>query len=668
MNNIHKLLYRELYKKSFYEFVKAFWNTADPAKFVDGKLIQYYCEVFQYMCRDWVGYKKIQPSLPPNKDEYEIIDIRENKKNLCLNVPPRHTKSTIFNVFGPVWLWLFHPIKAVSVSHTGGLASTMNSKRYAIINSLKFKELYGNEITLMTNTNDLLKDTRGGELYSQNRNAMTGYGGDIIINDDLVNAEQARKDKTEMSNAWAYYQNTMPSRINDPSKCIIMNIQQRLAPNDITGHIMNDEKLRTTYSFITLPAIFSKDTLLICPISGDIFRFKTGDSLWPERFGNYEALRYQVGETIFQTQYLQHPESGDTVLKESDIIEKSVLEIPGIDVAEAIFASHDFPVKDKKESDNLGSIAAYKVKSTLYITRCVEEKQAFKKSVEYVKFLDDLFPGIIQVIEDKANGSAVLQQLQDEVPGMQAFQPGTQSKIQRLESASLYMSTENVVFVKDKFDPVTKTYVLSEDLLSLKNRLINFPFVEKDDIVDAFSMLVLFVFMDRRYMVYGRSFNELNIVNTKEFDVKYSTVFFNKDGDVWKAADIGIIYGQQNKLIVKRELLFRGSIAEGLKQLKVFAPDKNVFIDSSSDEGLLGIYTKEVVIERYLDEDFERSVGQINLGLANKTILIDLCCKLIKADIDNFKYDKNREEAKFKTKKDGFVSCIRSAIKYYGGL
>ena len=41
MNNIQRILYRELYKKSFYDFVKDFWSSADPSKLVDGKLIQY---------------------------------------------------------------------------------------------------------------------------------------------------------------------------------------------------------------------------------------------------------------------------------------------------------------------------------------------------------------------------------------------------------------------------------------------------------------------------------------------------------------------------------------------------------------------------------------------------------------------------------------------------
>ena len=670
MDELQRLLYRELYRKSFYDFVKGFWNTADPSKFIDGKLIKCYCEIFQYMCRDWVGYEEIDIDVPAKTEDNEIIDVRQGKRNLCLMVPPRHTKSMIFNVFGPVWLWISHPIKAVSISHTGGLAGQMNSKRYAIINSEKFK-LFFPDIYLLTNTAGFLKDSRGGELYSLNRNAFTGYGGDVIINDDLTNAETARKDQAEMANAWSYYQNTMPSRINDINKCIIMNIQQRLAPNDIAGHIMNDVHLSNTYVFVTLPAYFAKTTHIVCPISGDVVTFEKGSYLWPERFGDYTALRYQVGETIFETQYLQNPIASDrTVIKPHMLIERDKTETPGIERADIVYASHDFPVKDKDTSDYLGSVLAYRVNSTLYITDCLEKRMAFVKSVEYVRQLDTLYNGCIQIIEDKANGSPILQQLQDEVAGMQSFQPGTASKMQRLESSSLYMVSGNVVFVRTRYNKQTGKWELSDALKNLKERLFAFPFVEHDDIVDAFSMMILFVFMDRRYMVYGRAFDERNVVNTEEIkDATYNTIFFNKEGDMWKALDIAVQYGTETKLIVRKEIRFRASVEEGIARLKEFAPNKSVFIDCSATDAMRGMTAKNVTVERYEADDFDKSVAQANLAFAKKLILIDERCVSTKADIENFKFSKSKDEnVRYVTTKDGFVACIRLALKYYGGI
>lgn len=670
MTEIAKRLYKELYRRSFYDFVKDFWSTCEPAKMIDGSVIKIYCEIFQYMCKDWMGYTDVDINVPEKTDDCEIIDVRQNKHNLCLMVPPRHSKSLIFNVMGPTWLWTYYPVKAVSISHTGALASQMNSKRYAIVNSERYKEIFS-DIDIVSNTTSYIKDERGGELFSLNRNAFTGYGCDLCANDDLTNAETARKDQAEMANAWAYYQNTMPSRINDINKCVIMNIQQRLAPNDIAGHIMADQKLADTYVFVTLPAEFEKTTHVVCPISGEVITFNKGDFLWPERFGDYSTLRYQVGESIYQTQYLQKPIASDKiVIKPNMIDEQDKTKVPDIDNADIIYASHDFPVKDKDTSDFLGSILAYRVNSTIYIADCLEKRMAFVKSVEYVKQLDTIYPGCIQVIEDKANGSPILQQLQDDVAGMQAYQPGTASKMMRLESASLYMTSHNVVFVRSVWNKFTQKWELSEALENLKRRLLDFPFVEHDDIVDAFSMLILFVFMDRRYMVYGRAFNEMNIVHRDDFpSATYDAIFFNKEGDVWKALQIGVDYGIETKLIIKREIRFKAGMNDGIKKLKEFAPKSNLFIDCSATEALRGLVTKEVTVERYEIDDFDKSVAQMNLAFAKKLCLLDTTCVLTKADIENFKFTKSKDDTvKYATTKDGFVACIRIALHYFGGI
>ena len=673
MTRLEILLYKQLYRKSFYEFVKDFWSCVDPAKYVDGNLIKFYCEIFQYMCKPWVGYKEIDVDFKvPDGEDADVIDIRSDKRNINISMPPRHCKSMIFNVFGPVWLWTLYPVKCVSVSHTEGLAVNMNLKRKMLINSERFKELYSEEIILSSNSNSFLKDTRGGELYSINRNALTGYGGDIIINDDLTNAEAARKDKEEMANAWSYYQNTMPSRINDPSKCIIINVQQRLAPNDITGHIMNDLKLASQYIFVVLPAIFKKKTYLICPISGDIITYDVGESLWKERFGDYTGLRFQVGESIFETQYLQNPISSDkTIVKSHMVVEMDECDVPPLSSADMIYSSHDFPVKDKETSDYLGSVLGYKVGSTLYVFDALEQRMGFVKSVNYVKELSNAYPGIIQVIEDKANGSPILQQLQETVSGMQSFQPGTQSKTQRLESATIYMNAGNVVLVSTQYDKLSNTYQLNESMQILKRKLLNFPFLDHDDIVDAFVQLTLFIFMDRKWLVYGRSFNDKNIINTYERNLTYTNVFFNREGDYWKVLEIAVDYCVDvTKLIVLRETSFKASIQDGILKMKEFAPKKTVFIESNSIESLYGLYSEKVSIENYAPTDFEKSVASLQLGLGKKQILIMKDCKNLQVDLDTFKYDKSKDEnvLKFKTQKDGFIACLRTAVNFYGGI
>lgn len=672
-----RLYYKVLFQKDFYSFTKYFWCEADPAELIDGFLIKFNCEFFQYMCRQWIGYEPLEqePILPEPDENTVIIDVRQNKKNANINMPPRHSKSMILNVLAGVWIWLNEPLKLASISHTGQLAGIMNTKRQKILNSERFKFFFP-EIELITNTAYMLINSKAGELYSINRNAATGYGADIIICDDLTNAETARKDKDEMNNAWAFYQNTLPSRINDRNKYIIFNIQQRLAPNDITGRIMSNSSIANQYIFVTLPAQFSKTTYIVLPISGEVVKFEKGDYLWPERFGDYSGLRAEVGESIWQTQYLQNPIATDkTYIKEDMLREEDATNCVGWNSSlgaidelnvDMIYASHDFPIKDKVTSDFLGSILAYRVKRTLYIVDCLEIKQDFSKNLEYVKSINNTYLGCIQIIEDKANGSPLLNVLQDEVPGMQPYNPGSNSKEERLASATPWILSGNVVFVKSKFNKATNKWELSPALQNLKSRLINFPFVEHDDIIDALSMLILYIFLDLKYCVYGRSFNDFNIISKDEIKVDYTTIFFNKEGDTWKILEIGISYDIITKLIVLREEKVIASMKEGLKKLKEFAPDKNVFIDCSFDS-LGSLYTDNTVIEHYNINDFEKSVIDLNLALSNKKILLDTHCKLTKGDLENFKYDK-KIPGKFITEKDGFIACLRTAMTYFGGI
>lgn len=575
----------------------------------------------------------------------------------------------IFSVLYPTWTLTNFPSKSASISHTTSLAVDMNKKRQRILNSEKFRFFFP-EIVLETNTAHSLKDTRGAEAYAVARASATGFGADIIALDDITNAEQARRDKQEMENAWAFMTDTLPSRVNDVSKYLILLVMQRLAPGDITGKILENPSISSQYSFLVLPAQFEEDVAIVCPVSGTVITYKKGDYLWSERFGDYSGLRAQVGEIVWATQYMQKPQYSDSaIVKEKMLKVKSIKEVPTIMEADVVYASHDFPVKSTETSDYLGSVIGYKVDGMLYIMSALEKRMDFVEQIQYVQSVDAMYPGIIQIIEDKANGSPILNQLQEIVPGMQAYQPGTADKPKRMEYATLYLN--NVVLIADEWDEASQKYILNEDMRKMVSSLLRFPYLQHDDVCDAFSQIINFVFADKRFQVYGRSFNKLNVYNeNKEVAPTYSFVFFNKEGDSWKCLDIAIKYGAESKLYVKRELNFKANIDDGIERLKEFAPGKNVFIDSSTSEGLYGKFAKGISIERYEVQDFDKSVSDLNMAFANRRVMIEENCKLLRGDIENFKFEKSKDDnqMKYRTQKDGFVACIRIAMHFYGGI
>ena len=60
-----------------------------------------------------------------------------------------------------------------------------------------------------------------------------------------------------------------------------------------------------------------------------------------------------------------------------------------------------------------------------------------------------------------------------------------------------------------------------------------------------------------------------------------------------------------------------------MAKLKEFAPTKNVFIDCSAAEGLRGMSNPRVTVERYEENDFDKSVAQLNLAFAKKRVILD---------------------------------------------
>ena len=80
-----------------------------------------------------------------------------------------------------------------------------------------------------------------------------------------------------------------------------------------------------------------------------------------------------------------------------------------------------------------------------------------------------------------------------------------------------------------------------------------------------------------------------------------------------------------------------------------------------------GLYNKHLVITRYEDSDFDKSVATINKLFATNRIKVCKECLTTRADIEMFKYAKTKDETiRYASEKDGMVACIRIAAKYYG--
>lgn len=657
-------------QKSLHYFILDFMPECDPLPFVDGKVVQFIAETFSWAVKKllpenikdwWMPQEKYDAQLKKLKEKYiDVTDMREKNSNYFnINIPPGHSKSIILNVMGPCWLFLNSPTRSTAISHTEELSIEMNLKRQKVLNSDKWGK-YFPKVWLTKNEGRLLIGNHFGELYATNTNAFTGRSSEVIVNDDLISAKQARMDKQAMKNAIDFYRDTMPNRIRDIEKGVILNVQQRLAPGDITGMILEDPDLSKLYNHVALQAISDRDRVIIMPISGDVWHIKKGESLWPERFGDYSVLKATQGTQVFETQYQQNPlSSSDTIIKQTDIHYMTPAEASDIlEYPDHMYASHDFAIKDTKSSDFVGSVRALQRGNILLIVDCLEKKMGYTATKNYTRNLANNFRGIIQIIEDKANGQQVIQELQGNIPGIVAFNPGMNSKIMRLDSAKGHMETKNVYFLTDEFG------LVSPELKNLIDRLLKVPFVSHMDIIDAFSQLVNYVFYGKTFGMFDKSFDEKNLINLDQavmYSRRETMVSIVRKGSIYKMLKIHYDYNNDVMYVLDEVLLIGVDDPTALRTLIQFAGN-SIVVDATKDNHLYNMFGSKLNIINNTDErQIMEQLTQINSGFSMKKIIVSRNCVEFRRDVDQIMLDPNQlKQGVMKLKADeGLVACLR---------
>ena len=143
-----------------------------------------------------------------------------------------------------------------------------------------------------------------------------------------------------------------------------------------------------------------------------------------------------------------------------------------------------------KDSDGSAKVAGYVMGRSgpnVYVFDLVNEKMSFTQSVKAVRDMTAKWPKArAKVVEDKANGPAVMDVLGKEVSGLVPFNPRG-SKEERAISATPYFEAGNVFFP----DPNTASWVTD-----LQKDLLMFPKGVYKDTVDALVQGILYL-MDK---------------------------------------------------------------------------------------------------------------------------------------------------------------------------
>jgi len=468
---------------SLYEFVKQAWSTVEPGvPFIPSWHIEVICE------------------------HLEAVSSGEVRK-LLVNIPPRHSKSTIVSVMWPMWEWLARPEeKFLCASYSGNLSIRDNLKARRLVQSPWYQERWGHLFKLAGDQNAKQRfenDKTGYRLATSVGGTATGEGGSRLILDDPHSAQEAQSDVIRES-ALEWFDVVWSTRLNDPKRDAMVTIMQRLHEKDISGHILEDiggwEHLMIPAEWDGVPRKTS-----LGPYDP---RRKPGELICPERFGLKEIteLKQLLGTYGTAGQLQQDPQPS-----EGGILKTKHFQLWPADKAlpqfEYVLQSYDCAFTEKTTGDptacTVWAVFTHAGQRQAMLIDAWDEHLSYPElrtrairdwGTEYggTTVKDGLRtarrPDRV-LVEAKASGQSLLQDLRlAKVPAV-GYNPGMADKVSRAHQAAPTLEL-GLLWVpesgKNRGQPVSWASAFLK-------QVGKFPVAEHDDYVDTFTQAIIYL-------------------------------------------------------------------------------------------------------------------------------------------------------------------------------
>lgn len=465
---------RALYSESFADFVKAAWP-----------LIEHKFPLI------WGWHLELMCVLLERAARREI-------KRLILNVPPRSLKSIIVSVLFPAWVWATNQSEQfLTLSHDRSLSVRDARKARAVIQSRWYARLFPHVLIVSDQNQKMYYETdKGGHRNAQSfKQGVTGKGGSFILIDDPHDARKIIASDNDRETAVSTYEEAIESRLNRPTEDVMIIIMQRLHDMDLTGWVLKYRK-HENWHHCCLPLEYEKDHPFKYP--GDPRR-KEGECLLDERWPAHIRDGYKRKPLIWNGQYQQRP-----TIRGGEIFQRTAwqvwteTELPEI---RYVIMSVDTAFKEGQENDYTactvwGMFVRGEVeikgqeKFDMILLHAWRAKLRFglmreRVQIEYDKWVKRKLTPDVMLIEDKASGQSLIQELDAAgIPGLFPYNPHNEHHLFRAHLASDILDDGAIwvpgrLMVNGKRDPKILV-VWAEDVV---NEAESYPRGENDDYV-----------------------------------------------------------------------------------------------------------------------------------------------------------------------------------------
>lgn len=406
---------------------------------------------------------------------------------LCLSVPPQLGKSTTITEALPAWYLMNNPTGKVIIAGYNEDFCTRFGRR----NREKIAEYAGRlfpdcQLADSPNSNVEFETTKKGRCISRGiYSGITGNPANLIVVDDPIRNQADASSETMMDNLWAEYLASIRTRIAPHGKIVV--IQTRWVENDLIGRLVENEK---NVKYINIPCECDDP-------EHDPLGRKLGDSICPELGrGNAwlkdfkHAYMNDNGSRVWNALFQGRP----TAL-EGNIVHREwwqYYDTPPSNIPYKIL-SVDAAFKDDDSNDYVAIQEWGKLSNKFYLLDALKQHLNFVDTLTAIRNFKLKDPEIMFIlIEDKANGSALINVLSNEFEGVIPVKPEG-GKISRVNAVSPAIERGDVWI--PRFAAFTADYV---------NEFAAFPNGAHDDQVDATSQAL-----------HRMIFVDADIVNTK---------------------------------------------------------------------------------------------------------------------------------------------------------
>lgn len=416
-----------------------------------------------------------------------LRDVEAQKSpRLIICQPPRSGKSEIVSRRFPAYALGKNPdLQIIATSYSSDLVSRFNRDVQRIIDDDIYREIFP---STTLNGRNVKTDTRASYIRTSDLfevvghkgsyrstgvgGGITGQGADILIIDDPIKDRAEANSPTIREKLWDWYTSTAYTRLSPGGGVIVM--ATRWHTDDLIGRLIQkmQEGSGDDFNVITYPAIAEHDEL----------HRKAGEALHPERYDleQLNAIRQTIGPQDWSALYQQRPvPEGGAVFKIDAFKRWNSTNLPP--AFDQILGSWDMTFKDSKSSDYVVGQVWGRKGVDLYLLDLFRGQWDFTKTLEMFALMTAKYPRTHRwLIEDKANGSAIISVLKKQIHGITPITP-TESKLERAYAVTPLIEAGNV------YIPESATW-----LANFEDELLNFPAGAHDDQVDSMTQALNF--------------------------------------------------------------------------------------------------------------------------------------------------------------------------------